>query len=127
MVPRLGSRYLFIRPLITLLCCLAVAACDGYSSVPPGRIRVKNDFGGEQFSTIEISGNGFSQTLKSREFLLLPAGTTSIYFRYQSSKGLRQYRVHCPYDLREGITIKLIDVHANRIAGKCETVWAEHE
>ena len=112
------------RLLVVVLMGL-LSRCDSASSVPPGRIRVKNDFWGEEYSTIKVSARGARYTLKSKESVLLPAGTTTIEFSYSDQKYTRRYRVECPSQRDKGITINLLDVHLNKIAGGCETVWAE--
>ena len=108
--------------LAAILCVLAVSGCEMGNDVPDGRIKVLNHLSGDQYSTLEVSAGG-SYVLKSKEWVLLPRGTTSIYFRYQGEKSTREYRVECPANPSRGITLKLIDVHSNRMPGGCETVW----
>ena len=109
-------------PLLLLL-----TSCDSSGGVPPGRIRFKNDMSGAEYSTVNLSVGGRSITLKAGEWSLLPSGTTQISISYQGARELRRYRVECPSKLTEGISIRLIDVHSNRIAGGCTTVWAKRE
>jgi hypothetical protein len=115
-----------VQPLLALTALFSLAACDLITPVPAGRIRFKNDLSGEEYSTIRVSAGGRTTVLKAGAGELLPSGTTDISVSYQGPKALRQYRVQCPRLLTSGITIRLIDIHSNRIAGGCETVWASH-
>ena len=100
----------------------ALTQCD--PSVPPGRIQIKNDSQDSEYNVVQISGGGSSFSLKPGEYHLLPQGTTSISFSRAYKDYVRRYQVSCPGDLTDGITIKLIDVHLNRIAGGCKTVYS---
>ena len=108
----------------SVLSSLLLIGCDTSSGVPAGRIRVKNDFYGKQYTTIRVAGGGTSFTLGSKESALMPPGTYKLNFSYTDDKSIREYTVKCPTDLKKGITINLLDVHLNTIAGGCETVWA---
>jgi hypothetical protein len=117
----------FCTALYTLL-LIFLSACRLDSSVPPGRIRIKNDFWGKEDSTIQVSGGGASYTLESGQSVLLPRGTSDITFSYTSkAKGTRQWGVRCPSRLEDGISIKLIDVTMGRIAGGCEKTWFDQK
>lgn len=102
-----------------------LAACDLLEKVPPGRIKVKNDFGGDKYSTVEVSARGVRYVLKARQSVLLPKGSSIIHFGYQGPKEYREYSVECPDNPQKGILIKLIDVDSGRIAGGCRTAWLE--
>ena len=109
---------------LVLILATILGGCDAFVSVPDGRIRIKNDFSGSEYSTFRVSGGGASYTLRAGEAKLLPKGTRSISFSYAGRDGQRNYRVQCPGDRRSGFTIKVLDVHSNRLPGGCETVWA---
>ncbi len=117
-------KHSYISLYLLVILVLALAGCDAFVRVPEGRIRIKNDFSGSQFSTFRVSGGGASYSLKAGEAALLPMGTTSISFNYPGRDGQRSYRVQCPGGKRSGFTIKVLDVHSNRLPGGCETVWA---
>ena len=105
-----------------ILLTLALQACE--PSVPDGLIRVKNDSGDSEYNVVEVLGGGAFYSLKPGEAHLLPRGTSSISFSRQYKNYTRRYQVSCPSDLTKGITIKLIDVHLNRMPGGCETTSA---
>ena len=109
------------------LATVLLASCDTFSSVPSGRIRIKNKLSGEEYSTYTVSGGGRSYTLSAGEEALLPSGTYYFSVNYPARDGNRSYQVQCPSDSKLGITVALIDVHSNRIAGGCETVGATHD
>lgn len=112
--------------LLIALLVLLLSACD--SSVPPGRIRVKNDLWGEVDSTLIVRAAGSSYTLTHGQFVILPKGTTSIVISYtHSKKGTHEYGIQCPANIERGVTIKLIDVYMNKIAGGCEKVSSEQK
>jgi len=100
-----------------------LAACD-MTSVPPGKIMVKNEIRDANYNVIKVSGGGTSFTLSPGEHGIFPKGTTRLYFSRRYKEYTREYVVECPSVLKDGIKIKLIDVHLNKIAGGCETVSA---
>jgi hypothetical protein len=83
---------------------------------------VKNDSQDRDFNVVQVSGGGRSYALRPGEFALLPGGTRAITFSRQYRDHTKTYQVECPSRLTRGITIKLIDVHLDRIAGGCRTV-----
>ncbi|NLF24484.1 MAG: hypothetical protein GX589_02350 [Deltaproteobacteria bacterium] len=99
-----------------------LCGCDTFEHVPAGRIKIKNDFGGKEWSTIEVSARGSRYVLEARQSVLLPVGTTMINFYYQGPKERRYYTVMCPERPTGGVLIKLIDVDSGRISGDCKTV-----
>lgn len=109
-----------IKYLLTIL--LLLAACE--ESVPKGRIRFKNDSQDREFNVVNVSAGGVVMSLHPGESVLLPARTTSIAVSRQYKDYTRRYQVSCPPNLPKGITMKLIDVHLNRIAGGCRTTFA---
>ena len=96
-------------------------------AVPDGRIRVKNDMRGSEYTTIEVSGGGSYYTLKAGERTLMPPGTRTLNFTLQEENHTRYYQVECPEITGKGISINLIDVHVGRIAGGCRLVGANKD
>lgn len=119
----------FFTGLPAQLCCLCLsmmflAACEMLSTVPDGRIKVKNDSQDREYNTLQVYGGGLSLSLEPGESELLPAKTSRISFRRQYKDYVREYEVSCPEHQVRGITIKLLDVHLNRISGGCKTTSA---
>ncbi len=105
-----------------LLGALLLCSCQG--SVPPGRIQVKNTSLDQHYNTVQVRGGGAVYTLKPGDSGLLPPGTTSITFSRKYKDYTRTYQVQCPAGLKDGITLKLIDVHMNNMEGGCKTIGA---
>ncbi|MBX7145310.1 MAG: hypothetical protein K1X79_12720 [Oligoflexia bacterium] len=99
-----------------------LAGCE--PSVPAGRILIKNDSQDSSYNIVKVSGGGRSASLKPGDSVLLPKGVQSISFSRAYKDYVRRYEVSCPSGLKEGILIKLIDVHLNRMPGGCQTVGA---
>jgi hypothetical protein len=108
-----------------LLCLLAtlVSACSG-DTAPPGQIKVKNDSRDREYNVISVSGGGASASLAPGQFLILPKGTRSFSVERRYEKFTRYYSVSCPPLKGDGIVVKLIDIHVNRIRGGCKTTNA---
>ena len=111
-----------LRALLLSIVILFLGSCDRFSSVPTGRIRIKNDLGGKEHSSYTVSGGGMTRTLRSGESVLLPSGTRRFSINYRAREGNRHYSVQCPGDSKLGITIRLIDAHSNRMGGRCQTI-----
>ena len=99
----------------TLLGCLA-------EDVPAGRILVKNDSQDKNYNVLSVYGGGARHSLQPGDSVILPQGTRSITFSRRYADHTKNYIVECPTGVARGISIKLIDVHVNRIAGGCKTV-----
>lgn len=113
------------KALMTITVAAVASLSSGCeSSVPEGRIRIKNDSQDREFNVVEVSGDGFSQALSPGQSMLAPPGTTTIEFARAYDNYTRRYRVECNRQITRGITVKLIDVHLNRIAGGCVTTWS---
>ncbi len=112
----------------TLICSIfaatLAASCSSDPPVPQGRIRVKNDSMDSSYNVVRVSAGGRSYALKPGEFALLPKGVSNIRFSRQYADHVKAYTVKCPSKLTEGIQIKLIDVHLNRMPGGCSTIEA---
>ena len=112
-----------VKNVLTINAILAVlSACE--PSVPNGKIRIKNDSQDSTYNTLSVSGGGVSCSLSPGEACFLPKGTRNIGFSRQYSDYTRYYQVSCPPLAGSGITIKLIDVHLNRMSGGCQTTSA---
>jgi hypothetical protein len=114
--------HILTRTLLITFAALTVVACE--KSVPNGRIRIKNDSQDREYNVVEVSGGSRSCTLAPREHCLLPEGTQSISFSRRYKDYTRHYHVSCPRFRGPGFTIKLIDVHLNRMRGGCKTTSA---
>lgn len=115
------------RCLVTIaLIIIAMVGCTE-DKAPPGRILVKNDSQDSSYNVITVSGGGAFGSLKPGENMVLPTNvqTFSVERRYKDFT--RSYSVQCPPFEREGIVVKLIDIHVNRIAGGCRTISASKE
>ena len=113
------------RRIFLILCIGFAVGCE--PAVPDGRIRIRNDFQDREYNILEVSGGGARFSLSPGEFHLLPGGTRRITFSRRYRDHTKRYEVTCPPVKGAGITIKLIDVHLNRIAGGCVTTNATQE
>lgn len=102
---------------------LLVSGCSG-EPVPNGRIRFINDTQDSEYNKVSVSGSGIDATLKPGEYVTFPSGTESFSVSRAYKDYTRSYSVQCPPIKGEGIRIKMIDIHVNRIAGGCKTVGA---
>jgi hypothetical protein len=118
--PRLSACVIFL--LHVMLFC----ACSG-EKVPGGRIVVRNDIMDKEYNSFVvdkvISSRGmtpFSKTLNPGEESLIPfSNIISMRFTRRYEDFSRVYVVRCPRDADTAVTMKLIDVHTNRLAGGC--------
>lgn len=100
------------------------------SDVPKNQILIRNDILDKEFNSFTIDevistagSTGFRRALKPTEAVLIPhKHVTSLRFTRRYADFSRIYVVKCPADLGQGITVKLIDVHTNRLQGNCKTV-----
>jgi hypothetical protein len=106
--------------------CLLLSVALGCSreSAPAGQIKVKNDSRDREYNIISVSGGGASASLKPGQSLLLSKGTRSFSVERRYEKFTRYYSVSCPPLKGDGIVVKLIDIHVNRIRGGCQTTSA---
>jgi hypothetical protein len=96
----------------------------GCEAAPPKKtIRVKNDTLDSEYNQIRITGGGVNKLLSPGESVDLPGGIKSFSLSRSYANYTRRYRVECPV-IKNGIVIKMIDVHLNKIAGGCSTVSA---
>jgi hypothetical protein len=111
--------------MVAVVVAATLIACFG-ENVPPGRILVKNDSRDREYNVIVVSAGGSSRALKPTEKFLLPPGTRSFSVSRQYKEYTRRYSVSCPPLGEQGIVVKTIDIHLNRIQGGCKTTWASH-
>jgi hypothetical protein len=110
--------------LIILFTLFFILGCE--RPAPAGRIRIRNDIQDSTYNVINVSGGGAGFRLKPGETALMPRGTTTMYWSRAYKDYTRSYTVECPRldPSKSGITVKMIDVHLNRIAGGCVTTAA---
>lgn len=101
-----------------------LSSCGG-SSVPDGHIMVRNDSMDREFNVIEVSGAGRRFTLKPHQEALFPPGTRTLHLSRRYADYTRRYTVNCPGNNKDGLFMRLIDVHLNRLPGGCKTVEAD--
>lgn len=119
----LRSRIIRYFTLIFLLCLFG---CRG-EKVPDGRIMIKNDTRDSTYNVIRVSASGLDASLKPGEKVLLPRSSLTFTVSRQYQDYVRSYTVQCPQQNGKGIVIKMIDIHVNRIAGKCITTAASKQ
>ena len=98
--------------------------------VPGGKIKIRNDILDTEFNSFVVdevmqagAATGFRKTIRPGEEIILPfKHITSLRFTRQYKDLSRVYVVDCPEDFNKSITMKLIDVHSNRVAGGCTLV-----
>lgn len=103
--------------------CLVLASCFG-PDIPDGRILVQNTSQDREYNIVRVSAKGRSYSLAPGDSTLLPRGSTLISFSRRYEDHTKRYTVQCPRDFDDGILIKLIDVHLNKMGGGCTTVSA---
>lgn len=91
---------------------------------PPGRILVKNDSQDREYNVISVLGGGAYAVLKPGERFVLPEGTRTFTAQRKYKDYTRRYTAACPPLGTKGITVKMIDMHTNRMPGGCQTVSA---
>lgn len=101
-------------------------ACTS-ESVPTGAILVKNDSLDSSYNVITVSGGGTFASLRPSERIILPKGTTTFSVERRYKDYTRSYSVQCPPHRSQGIAIKLIDIHVNKMPGGCKTVFARKQ
>jgi hypothetical protein len=116
--------FLFTSRLLSAIVLGAIfLACAG-DNVPAGRILVKNDSQDREYNVITVSGGGSYASLKPGERFLLPSGVRSFSVQRRYRDYTRAYTVNCPPLGERGISMRLIDIHVNRMPGGCKTVEA---
>jgi len=111
------------RLSVALFVATLCFGCGG-ENVPAGRILVKNDSQDREYNMITVSGGGSYASLKPGERFLLPHGARSFSVQRRYKDYTRAYTVNCPPVGEPGISMRLIDIHVNRMPGGCKTVEA---
>ncbi len=109
-----------MKKLFILSLIITSLGCS-QDSAPPGRILVLNTSQDKSYNVVEVSAGGRRYSLRPGDKALVPKGTTTLNFSREYQDHTKRYTVECPANPRQGITMKLLDVHLNRIAGGCKT------
>ncbi len=118
-----------------LFCCLTVGlglfltAC-GEPEVPGGEITVTNSILDKEYNSFVVDQIMLQSGATSHRVVLKPNDSVTLPFKnIRSMRFTRSYRdysniyvVQCPAGFNKKITVKLIDVHTNRVGGGCELV-----
>ncbi len=118
-----------MRRISFFLIFLILISCSG-EKIVGGKIVIRNDILDKTYNTFIvdqiISKQGsvpYSRVFKPEEELALPVkNLLKMRFRRKYDDHTKVYLVSCPQDMDQAITIKLIDVHLNRMAGGCVLV-----
>lgn len=110
-----------MKIIIALTLTLYLIGCAN-EAAPAGRILVLNTSQDRNYNVVDVYAEGRSYKLKPGDKALLPKGVTTINFSREYQDHTKRYTVKCPKNPERGITMKLLDVHLNRISGGCKTV-----
>lgn len=102
-------------------------ACSNESR-PGGEITIKNDILDKEYNSFTVdklvTGKGLSSyriSLKPGQSVILPfSGIREMRFSRRYDDHSKVYEVTCPSSFDRVMTIKLIDVHTNKMSGGCE-------
>lgn len=116
-----------VKVYILSLVCMTVWLGCGNKNSKAGTITIKNDILDKEFNTFVVDELLTQNGLSSSKYVLKPGERVSLkQKRISTMRLLRKYADHskvylvrCPDELLEDITIKLIDVHTNRLSGGC--------
>ena len=97
-------------------------------TIQGGRVIVRNDILDASYNSFQIDrivtsrgASGYRKTLSPGDEVVLPLkGIRTMRFTRRYADHSMVYEVECPKDFNEKITLKLIDVHTNRMDGGCE-------
>ena len=98
--------------------------------VPGGQITISNRILDKEYNTftvdeirLENGATSYQIRLKPEEDVIIPyKNVRSMRFTRQYKDYAMVYQIECPSGFNSKITIKLIDVHTNKIAGGCKLV-----
>lgn len=113
--------------MIALVVCALFAQGCSDPIVPGGEITIRNDIQDEEFNEVTVShivaksgGGAYRVTLKPDQSVVLPhKGISSLTFSRRYKDHTNVYVVGCPSGFDKQITMKLIDVHLNKLRGGC--------
>ena len=108
---------------------LLIAGCSD-EKVPGGRITIKNDILDKEYNVISIdqvvSNKGMSSFKASlspgQEVTIPQKNVRSLRFTREYEDHAKIYVVQCSKKLNKQITMKLIDIHLNKLSGGCKLV-----
>ncbi len=111
--------------LLALLFVLPLCSCEEH--VKGGDLTIRNDIMDEEYNSIvvdQITTAGgqtpAGRPLKPGQEYRIPAKrVTGMRFTRRYKDHSKVYMIKCPPDADRKVTIKLIDVHSNRIGGGC--------
>lgn len=117
-----------MQKLCLLLCVLLLgpASC-GERTVPGGRVIIRNDILDKEFNAFTVDDVMTDAGRCEFRKTFRPGDSASIPYQHvRAMRFSRRYRDHtklyvvtCPDDFDKEITVKLIDVHTNRLGGGC--------
>lgn len=112
-----------------LLILLLVVACSR-ERIRGGEVTIRNDILDKEYNVIAVDQITTLRGTSSKRLVLRPGEQQTLPFkqitglrftrRYKDFS--RVYLVECPSNLDRRVTIKLIDVHLNRVSGGCDLV-----
>lgn len=119
-----------MKRCLWLLIVLVITGSCADPVVPGGEITIKNDIPDREYNSYVVdrviarSGmTGFRKTIKPGEQVVIPQkGIKSLRFTRRYKDFSRVYVVKCPPGFNKRVTMKLIDVHTNRLRGGCKLV-----
>lgn len=100
----------------------------GDPKVAGGKIVLQNDILDKEYNSFRVDqvvtqqgATGFSAVLKPGDRVTIPhKHVRALRFTRQYKDHDSIYEVTCPSDFDRATTVKLIDVHTNRLSGGCE-------
>ena len=115
-----------ICTLLGTVLALLSASCTT-DPAPKGFYVVRNDIMDKEFNTVIVDQvtagsalTSFSATLTPGKEIKIPyRRVTGLRFTRRYRDFSRVYLVKCPAESEAGVTLKLIDVHLNRLGGGC--------
>jgi hypothetical protein len=119
-----GANWIFLLILALLLACIG---CQG-KHVEGGRITVRNDVLDKEYNSFQVDNLltnkgqvSYRAELKPGEEIVLPfKNITGLRFKRRYPDHFKVYEVTCPANFNQAVTMKLIDVHTNRLQAGCE-------
>lgn len=113
------------RKCLILLVFLLCSCKSGQSS--RGLITIRNDVLDKEYNVIvvdqvisKVGVTNFQATLRPGDEVTIPQKKVrSIRLHRDYQDYTRIYEVQCPTSLKQPITMKLIDIHLNKVSGGC--------
>lgn len=113
--------------IVAILSAFSLFGCFE-KEVPGGELTIQNDILDKEFNSFSIDSvvtktgaTGYRKVLKPGERATIPhPSVVSFRLMRKYSDHTKVYHASCPKNFNKQITVKLIDVHTNRIAGGCE-------